>query len=287
MTRAGIPVLVAALLVVGCERGGGGPGRGGEAVDEARALVDEGEYDAALARLGEATDPESLYLLGRAWAGKARLRGRGGGGLGPEETQALAFFEKAVQARPDHAAAHLAIAELLAPHAVAVPKDGKGVAAGVAPGVSVDRVLGAYAAAIQADPADTVAVEALVEFATRMRRLPEVEAGYREWMRRDRENPEVLVRFGDFLAGSRHDPEAAQGVYAQALMWRPDDEATRLKIADIHIEAARVHLEANQYAAAEARLREARKYVGRGSSPQATRLREVEARLADASGRRY
>jgi hypothetical protein len=69
-------------------------------------------------------------------------------------------------------------------------------------------------------------------------------------------------------------------------MWRPDDEATRLKIADIHMAAAREHLEADQFAGAEARLREARKYVGGGASPQATRLRALEARLADASGRR-
>jgi hypothetical protein len=69
-------------------------------------------------------------------------------------------------------------------------------------------------------------------------------------------------------------------------MWRPDDDATRLKIADISIEAARGHLERDQYAAAEARLREARKYVGTAPSPQATRLRDVEAKLANASGRR-
>jgi hypothetical protein len=284
MTRAGVVLLLAPLLVVGCERGGGGSGPAGEGIEEVRALVEKGEYDAALARLGGAADAESLYLLGRAWAGKARLTGRGGSDqLSPEETQALAFLDRAVLARPDHAAAHLEIAELLAPYAVA-PGDAPEAAVGA--GVSVDRVLGAYGAAAQADLADTEALEALIAFATRMGRLPEVEAGYREWMRRDRENAEVLVRFGDFLAGPRQDPEGAQGVYAQALMWRPDDDATRLKIADINIEAARGHLERDQYAAAAARLREARKYVGTAPSAQATRLREVEARLADASGRR-
>ena len=287
MTRAGVLLLLAPLLVVGCERGGGGAGRSAEGLEAARALVESGEYDAALARLGEAEDAESLYLLGRAWAGKARLGGRpGSGGLSPEETQALQFLERAVLARPDHAAAHLEMANLLAPHATAPPGDAPGTAGAATPGVSVDRVLGAYGAAVQSDPADTEAVEALIEFATRMGRLPAVEAGYREWMRRDRENAEILVRFGDFLAGPGQDPEEARGVYAQALMWRPDDDATRLKIADISIEAARGHLERDQYAAAEARLREARKYVGTAPSPQATRLREVEAKLANASGRR-
>jgi tetratricopeptide (TPR) repeat protein len=284
MTRSGLLLLFAPLLVVGCERGGGGSVPAREGLEEARALVEKGEYDAALARLGQADDPESLHLLGRAWAGKARPSA--GGPLGPEETQALAFFERALQARPDDAASHLAIAELLAPHAVAEPPGDRGPASGTASGVTVDRVLGAYGAAIQADPADTRAAEALIGFATRTGRLSEAEAGYRELVRRDRENGEVLVRFGDFLAGPLEDPEEALAVYAQALMWRPDDNATRLKMADIHIEAARDLLEADQYAAAEARLREARKHVGRTPSPQASRLREVEARLADASGRR-
>ena len=283
MKRAGVLLLLASLLAIGCERGRGGSGKAGEGIEEARALVEKGEYDAALARLGGAADAESLYLLGSAWAGKARLTGRGGSDqLSPEETQALAFLERAVLARPDHMAAHLEIAELLAPYAVAA----QGAAAGAGAGVSVDRVLGAYGAAVQADPEATEALEALIEFATRVGRLPEIEAGYREWMRRDRENAEVLVRFGDFLAGPRQDPEEAQGVYAQALMWRPDDDTTRLKIADINIEAARGYLERDQYAAAAARLREARKYVGTAASAQATRLREIEARLADASGRR-
>ena len=41
------------------------------------------------------------------------------------------------------------------------------------PKVTVDRVLAAYGAAIQADPADTEAVERLIEFAARVR--PDVE----------------------------------------------------------------------------------------------------------------
>ncbi len=285
MTRARFLLLLAPLLAVGCEREGGGSAAGG--IEDARALVERGEYDAALARLGGADDAEALFLLGRAWAGKARQGGPPGSGpLSPEETQALQFLERAVRARPDHAAAHLEIANLLAPHAPVAPAGAPGVAEGAASGVGVNRVLGAYGAAVQSDPADTEAVEALIEFATRVGRLPEVEAGYREWMRRDRENGEILVRFGDFLAGPGQDPEEARGVYAQALMWRPDDDATRLKIADINIEAARGYLERDKYAAAEARLREARKYVGTAPSPQATRLREIEARLANASGRR-
>jgi tetratricopeptide (TPR) repeat protein len=287
MSRTGVLLLIAPLVAIGCEQGGGRPAPGRQATEEAEVLVERGEYDAALARLGEARDPESLSVLGRAWAGKARQAGRAGGGaLGPEETQALAFLEKAVEARPDLASAQLAIAELLAPHAVARPRDSRREGAGAAPGVSVDRVIAAFGAAVQADPGDTKAVEELVEFALRVGRPAEAEAGYREWVRRDREDPEVLVRFGDFLAGPGEKPDEALGVYAQALIWNPDDEATRLKIAAIHLKAARELLEVSQYAAAEARLREARKYVGRGRSPQAAQLRALESRLADVRGRR-
>ena len=83
--------------------------------------MDERRFDDAIARLGESNDPEALYLLGRAWAGKAQAApgsdagSRVGGApagpaLKPEEEQALAFYERATAARPDHAGAHLATA---------------------------------------------------------------------------------------------------------------------------------------------------------------------------------
>jgi tetratricopeptide (TPR) repeat protein len=283
MKRAVVLVAAGFALAVACEREGSRGGPGGP-LGEAQALIEQGDYDGALARLGGGTDAESLYLLGRAWAGKAAGAPKPlGGGLGPEERQALDFLERAVAARPDHAGAHLAIAELLAPH-VRSPA-GPGAPTGPAP-VSAGRVLEAYGAAIQADPGDTASVEALIRFALRMERFAEAEAGFREAVKRDRENPDILVRFGDFLAGPGGKPEEAVGVYAQALMWRPDDSETRLKIAAVHIEAARGHIERREFVAAEARLREARKHVVDPASQQASDLRQVEADLADLSGRR-
>jgi tetratricopeptide (TPR) repeat protein len=289
MTRTGVLALAAVLLASGCARDGGEGGAGG-IIEEARALIDQGDYDGALARLGGGTDAESLYLLGRAWAGKAAATTPAPDGtLGPEEVQALDFLERAVAAEPNHADAHLAIGNLLAPHVRST--DGvegtTGTPAGTpGSGVGAARVLQAYGAAVQADPADTASVEALIRFATRVGRPREAEAGFQELVRRDRENPDVLVRFGDFLTGPGQDPEAALGVYAQALIWRPDDTVTRLKIADIHLEAARGHVERREFVAAEARLREARKFVVDPASPQARTLREVESDLADLSGRR-
>jgi tetratricopeptide (TPR) repeat protein len=289
MTRAGVLALSAVLLASGCARNGGQGGANG-ALEEARALIDQGDYDGALARLSGGTDAESLYLLGRAWAGKAAgATPAPDGTLGPEEVQALDFLERAVASRPDHAEAHLAIAELLAPHVRSVgaaPSSGATPAAPAGSGVSAERVLEAYGAAVQANPADTASVEALIGFAIRVGRPREARAGYEELTRRDRENPDVLVRFGDFLTDSGQDPEAALGVYAQALIWRPDDTETRLKMADIHLEAARGRIERREFVTAEARLREARKLVADPGSPQARTLRELENDLADLSGRR-
>jgi len=286
-----VVVLVAIALIAGCSGGPGGLGGGaGGPVEEARALIEQGDYDGALARLGSGEDPESLYLLGRAWAGKAAAGARGpGAGLGPEEMRALDFLERAIAARPDHAGAHLPVAGLLAPHVPSPGTSAGGASApDAAPGpvVTADRVLGEYGAAVQADPADKESVEALIRFAIRMERPRDAEAGFQELTRRDRENPDLLVRFGDFLVGPGGDSEAALGVYAQALMWRPDDSETHLKMADIHIAAAQRHLGEHEFVAAERRLREARKNVVDPGSPQAGELRRVERELADVSGRR-
>ena len=258
--------------------------------------MDERRFDDAIARLGESNDPEALYLLGRAWAGKAQAAPvptpapgsavPAGSALKPEEEQALAFYERATAARPDHAGAHLATARLLAPHALV----GAGARAGGAPvgaraDTSVDRVLRSFGDAIQADPAGIVAVEEMIRFAVAAGRASAAEGGFQELVRRRREDPEVLVRYGDFLAGPAGNADGALARYAQALMWRPDDTATRLKMAEIHLTAASALLAKLQYAVAEVRLRDARRYVVDPDSPQAVRLRELEGRIRDIRGR--
>ena len=59
------------LLAPGCRRDAPASG-GGDSLAEPRALVDEGRFDDAIAHLGASSDAEALYLLGRAWAGKAQ-----------------------------------------------------------------------------------------------------------------------------------------------------------------------------------------------------------------------
>ena len=283
----------AVLLLVGCRRGPEGPRATADPLAEARGLVDERRFDEAIAALPEGPDAEALYLLGRAWAGKAEtapvptpVPGAGvasGPPLKPEEARALAFFERAASARPDHAGAHLAIAELLAPHALLAAARGGG--ATPAGETSVDRVLRSYGQAIQADPAGTAAVEAMIRFAARAGRVSAADGGFQELVRRRREDPDVLVRYGDFLAGQGGNADGALAQYAQALIWRPDDTATRLKMAEILLASATTLLTQQQYAAAEARLRDARRFVADPTSAQAARLRELEGRLREIRGR--
>jgi tetratricopeptide (TPR) repeat protein len=289
MSRTAAPLLVV-LLLGGCQQGPAPVEGTAGAHSDARALVERGEYDAALAELAGASDADALYLMGQAWVGKAGgARRVENGRLGPEEMQALDLFQQAAAARPDYGAAHLAVADLLAPYALAA-KSGSATRHGAAgseggPVITVERVLAAYAAAVQADPADTEAPSQLIEFALKAGRPQDAAAGFQELTRRDRENPDLLVRYGDFLAGPGKDPEEAERVYAQALIWRPDDAGTHLKIADLHIDAALEHLEVDHYAAAEAELREARKHVVDQGSAQARRLRDASRSLTDASGR--
>jgi tetratricopeptide (TPR) repeat protein len=287
------------LVGAGCGRPGGSAA-GGAAADplaEARGLLAERRYDDVLARVGAAADPDSAYLAGRAWAGKAEsapVPTPVPGATGPamrlkaEEEQALAAYERAVAARPDFVDAQIAIAELLAPHALAAvaaaprPKPG---APPAAPSPLVERVLRSYGNAIQADLAGTKAALGLIEFASHAGRPGEADAAFQELVRRRREDPALLVRYGDFLAGPAGKPEAALAQYAQALIWKPDDTATKLKMAEIHLAAAATHLRDLQYVAAEARLKEARRYTVDPASPQAARLAELEGRLREVRGR--
>jgi hypothetical protein len=303
LARTGVAL---ALALSACSRREGSRA-GGDPLAETRSLLSERRYDDALARLGDAADPDAEYLAGRAWMGKAEtatlpLATPGGPPaatlMKPEEERALAFFEKAVAARPDFADAHIAIAELLAPHAIASAAAASAAAAHsaprgkaapappiAAPDPLVDRVLASYGSAIQSDLSGTQAAESLIAFATRVGRLAEADGAYQELVKRRREDAAPLVRYGDFLAGPAGKPEAALAQYAQALIWKPNDTATKLKMADIHLAAAAAYLRDLQYVAAEARLKDAKRYAVDPASPQAARLAELEGRLREVRGR--
>lgn len=292
-----VPAL--ALTLVACRRGPGGGSAASHAA-AASTLVEQGRFDEAIGRVGEGSDPDSLYVLGRAWAGKARsaplptpvpgMVVPAEGIFKPEELTALGFLERAVGARPDHAGALLALAELLAPHALAraAAERDRGLSPAVPPpppDVSLERVLRHYADAMQADPAATAAGEALIGFAVAAGRLGEADAAFQELLRRRREDPELLVRYGDFLAGPRASPDAALAQYAQALIWRSSDAATCAKMADIHLRSAAAHVKAQEYASAEVRLAAARRLGIAPESPQAEALRQIVEALREVRGR--
>jgi tetratricopeptide (TPR) repeat protein len=276
----------------------------------ARSLVEQGQYDEALAQLQNATEPEALYLQGRAWAAKGEKAPLPTPAPGtsvapewkPEEIRALDLLERAIAARPDLAGAHVTLAQVLTPHALVRAEREAAAAARVrgkkgrppaetppppmvGPDSSPERVVRELKAAAQAEPASKVAVEALIAFATRAGRLDEAEAGYQELLKREREKPEPFVRYGDFLLGDKKDPQGAIEQYRQALIWRPDDDATKAKVADIYITMARQHIDNREYATAEARMREAEKYITPNATAQAQRLQEQEAFLAQIRGR--
>jgi tetratricopeptide (TPR) repeat protein len=210
----------------------------------------------------------------------------------PEELKAIESLEAALQARPDHAAAQLALAELLGPHALrrfqrireAAQRKGKPemvVLPDTPVDVSVDRVVRAYRSAVAADTSGREPVEKLITFAVRADRLADAEHGHRELIARIRESGEPFARYGDFLAGVRQDPDAAIEQYRQALIWEPTDEATRAKIGRIYLDRGVTAFERQEYATAEAQLREAQKYVVDRESEQGQRLARYTARLRE------
>jgi len=318
------------LLLTACQSQGTGSGSasagGGkeppDALAEARQLLAQGQPDAVLARLQGAGDPDALLLQGQAWAKKAQTaplptappmaspapRGAAPPSapeLKPEELQAVDFYERAVAARPDLGAAHLALAELLGPHALARVQRSSASAKSAAPGrrpgrrsatpepvpsalpgpdASPARVLREYRLAAQADPS-TAIVEAWILFATSAGGLDDAEAAMQELVKRIKERPEPFVRYGDFLLATKKDPEGAIAQYRQALIWKADDEAVKAKVADIYLGMAADHLSRHEYSSAEVRIKEAQKYVANRTSPQGQKLQELQAEVALIRGR--
>jgi tetratricopeptide (TPR) repeat protein len=284
-------------------------------------MLEHGDADGALARLqNTGDDPEALYLQGRAWAKKADsaplptpppapsplAKGAplpGASEFKPEERRAVDLLERAVAVRTELAPAHLALAQVLAPHAIrfhereqeaqaarqreAAARRRPGHAPPEAlptpePGVdySPERVAREYTLAMRGDPSRPP-VEALIAFAVKTGRLDDAEVGYQELIRRVKESGEPLALYGDFLARDKKDPVAAIEQYRQALIWSPDDDATRSKLANIFLTRGVDYFNQQQYAMAEAQFAEAAKYIPDRSSPQGQVLTEHQAKLRE------
>jgi tetratricopeptide (TPR) repeat protein len=268
--------------------------------DEARSLIAQGDADTALARLQAAdqTDGEVLYLEGLAWARKAETApaaapagasSAGGPNLKPEEEKALGLLERAVAARPELAVAHIALADLLGPHALRrAAQHGPPRRKEDPPPASdstVERVLQAYRRAAQADPTSKSVVESWVDFARKAGRLEEADTAFQQLLLRDKENAAPFLRYGDFLLADRKEELGAVNAYSRALIWQPNLEEARARIADIYLSQSAAHFARKEYASAAARLADARRYVSAGESAQSARLRQLQSQLAQIRGR--
>jgi tetratricopeptide (TPR) repeat protein len=273
-------------------------------VREARGLLGAGRYDEVLARLKTSTAPEAYYLQAEAWAKKSETAplptpealppGSPRDAVPvtpefkPEELQAMALYEKAAAGMRQEPGPRLGLARLLTPHAqrrydaeqaaAAAPK-GKPSVVPSGPDFSPARVAGEYRAAAEASPKNAEAIEALYAFAVRVGQIDQADWALQTLMRRESENPDQALRYGDFLRDVKKDPMSAVSVYRQVLIWRSDDAAVKARIADIYIDAGIAHHAKGEYASADARYQDAQKWITDRSSDQYKRLQHEIERL--------
>jgi hypothetical protein len=304
LSAAVLASVALALSSAGCRRpdaDGGKAASSGGPLAQARALLDQGQLDAALAKsLDPSVDgPDALCLQGEIWVKKAELAPLAAPAPGetgerppefkPEELRAIDLFERVRVSRPTMSEAHLGLATVLSPHAIrryelsqavrrtAGGKAGKPVATAAPasadqPDFSIRRIVGLYQEAVKNEATGTRAVDELLRFALRVKETEAAGWAHAEGISRDRENPARLVQFGDFLHKDRGDRHGAIEQYRQALIWRPDDSVTKAKLATLYIEIAREHLAAQQWGAAQMMFNEARKYVSDTNSPQGLQI---------------
>ena len=302
--RRGCGALLLAALAAACQgkapgSSGGGSARGGTAVgaQPANAAYDQGmEWVRKAETAPLPTPPPLLSPLPKGALPPPAPEFK------PEEVQAVSSFEKAIADRPNDPRPHLALAELLGPHAVhrqeqleqaawkKKPARGKPAPPPPLPdsgGIdySVERIVREYRAAIEDDPSSRAPVEALVTFAVHVKDLDAAEGALQELVRRVKESPEPFLRYGDFLVDVKKDPDGAIEQYRQALIWTPDDEATRAKVAGIYLGMGSAAFTQKQYAIAQSRFNEAAKYVTDKGSPQGLKLQDYQARLREIRGR--
>lgn len=298
-----------AALTCGCQKSARTPAAAPAAPDpvaEARQEIEQGQPDAALAKLLTAPQgPENLCLQGAAWAKKAEgaplpTPTIGADGVPAtaefksEERRAIDLFQRALSAKPDLAEAHLGLAELLAPHAIRRYELGaasrrarsrrRRAAPTPAPATAEPLLepgsIAEHFKAASKDPKLALrALDGLARFAMRVDRPEDREWAYRGLVDAEPENPSRLVELGDFLLKERGDPNGAIAEYKQALVWKPDSPAIKGKIADIYIEEGRVAFQAEQWAVAEARFVTAQEWVTDPNSAQGLRVRDYRSKL--------
>jgi tetratricopeptide (TPR) repeat protein len=293
-----IPIV---LLAVACEpkpaeepRAPSGP------LEEGKALFEQGQLDAALAKLEQVSSADSLYYQGAVWAAKAKTaplptpdpqaaprkgaRSSAELELKEEELRALGFFEAAIAQQDQHPLAHLALADLLAPHALArfeQEKASRRPPAGSeeAPDLSPDRIVQTYETAARMAPSSPDPVARLIDFATRVERFDVANEAHRRLIILRPEKPEPLIAYGDFLARHGKDPQSAVERYREAMIWAPDDQSIPPRIADVYVARGEELYRNEQYVAARKSFEEARKWVRDWKSEQGLKVQEYLDKL--------
>ena len=295
-------------------------------MDAAQALLEQGQLDAAMAKLKESpSDPESLALQGRVWAKRAEAAPpptpppppspmpRGykpplPPEFKPEELEALSAYQQAIAAKPDLLQAHQGLAHLLEPHAIrafdqeqaaAAAADAAAQAASkgkrpspspspsptpAGPDCGPERVAREYQAAAQGTPPSKESLEEVIRFAVRVKQFRAAEWALDQTVAMDRMNPQPLVRYGDILLNEKKDVEGAIDRYQQALILKPDDDATRDRMADIYINMGSDLFDKHLYSVAEIKLKLAQPYITDRSSARARKLQQFLARLDEIRG---
>jgi len=280
-----VPAVAAASVLAGC-RGkapqsepAAPPAAGNALVAQARDLLKSAET----APLPTPLPPPSP--LPRGWKPQPAPE------LKPEEIEAFRLLEQAAAAQPAQREAHEVLARALEPWALrqyerAVFARGKKTPPPAPPDQGVDsspaRVARAYRAGIEADPSATDLIDPLIAFASKVDDLDTMDWAHQELIQRAREKDTVTprVRYADFLRDRRGDRLAAAEQYRGALMWAPEDDATRAKLADLYLALAKEHYARREYAGVEVRLGEAAKFVRDPASPQGRMLADYRQRLA-------
>ena len=287
-----------ALLTPACERLPSLPGAKRQApaavpaeppaLQEGKALLDKGQLDAALERLSELPDdPVSLYYQGLAHLRKGLATPLPDAGFRDEDVLGVQALERAVAAKPEFAAAHFTLGELLAPYArrrrgpstSGRKRAPAGSPAPEEPDASPERVTREYQAALSGDKTSHAPIDALIRFAREMKRPQDAEPAYLEWLTRDKESAEPHVAYGDYLYGERKEALPAIEQYKLALVWKPQAPLPKQRICDIYLDMAQEHYAKNEWATSEARLMDAQKFLTEEGTPRAKRAQDLQARL--------
>jgi hypothetical protein len=209
-----------------------------------------------------------------------------------DEVAAIRLLEAAAAADPGRPDAHELLARVLETRALrrhrreAAARASRKKASPAPPDQGIDaspaRVVREWRAAIEASPAAAVEpFDSLIRFGIAVGDLDAADWAHRERIRRAKEKAttEPLAAYADFLFRERKDHLAAAEQYKNALLWSPDDPALRSRLAGIYLDLAGGHLARHEYSAADARAREAAKYVSPGT-PEARVLAGYRQRLS-------